>query len=409
MDRIRRLTKRPTQAVILAGGRGTRLRPITDTVPKAMVPFEGKPFLEHILAMLRDQGFRSVLLLLGYLPDRFIEHFGDGSRLGLHVDYDITDPDDQTSYRVRTARPKLDEGFLLMYCDNYWPMRMNDMWTTYIASGAPAQVTVYANHDGYSRSNIIMDDAGMIHVFDRSRSTPGLSGLEIGYAILPRTIVDLLRDDDAVFEQLVYPKLASAGLLGGYLTEHRYYSVGGHERMGLTQTFFRRTPTVILDRDGVLNERPARAHYVRHPEEFHWLPGAQEGLRILHESGFRVIVVSNQAGISRGAMTETDFERVTERMRVDAETAGGRIDAVYHCPHGWDEGCSCRKPRPGMLFQAQHDHQLDLTRTWFIGDDERDGEAARTAGCPFGLVDVQASLLDHVRALVSAPVVEDLG
>ena len=73
-------------------------------------------------------------------------------------------------------------------------------------------------------------------------------------------------------------------------------------------------------------------------------------------------------------------------MRAEAAAAGGRIDAIYHCPHDWDEGCACRKPRPGMLFQAQRDHHLDLTRTFFVGDDERDGQAAAAAGAPFVLV-----------------------
>lgn len=408
VDRTSRLTRRPTQAVILAGGRGTRLRPLTDTLPKAMIRFQGKPFVEHIIEMLREQGFSSVLLLLGYLPDIFVEHFGDGSRLGLRIDYDITAPDDLTAHRVRVARPKLDEGFLLMYCDNYWPMRMDDMWAAYLGSGAPAQVTVYANEDGYTRSSVLLDDAGMVAVFDRSRSTPGLRGVEIGYAILPRDVVDLLPDGNVLFEEAAYPPLAALGLLHGYWTEHRYYSVGGHDRLPLTEAFFRRVPTVILDRDGVLDRRPPRAEYVRSPDEFHWLPGALDALRILREAGFRVIVVSNQAGINKGAMTAADLDSVTEHMRGEAQAAGGRIDAVYHCPHDWDEGCACRKPRPGMLFAAQREHHLDLSRTWFIGDDDRDRQAADAAGCPFALVDADSSLLDQVRRLVAAPAAQAL-
>ena len=105
-----------------------------------------------------------------------------------------------------------------------------------------------------------------------------------------------------------------------------------------------------------------------------------------------MIVVTNQAGIARGEMTEEDLARIHDRMRGDAEEAGGRIDAIYHCPHGCDEGCACRKPRPGMLFQAQRDFHLDLSRVPFIGDDERDGQAADAAGCPFERVSEQTSL-----------------
>jgi D-glycero-D-manno-heptose 1,7-bisphosphate phosphatase len=121
---------------------------------------------------------------------------------------------------------------------------------------------------------------------------------------------------------------------------------------------------------------------------------------MLAQAGYRVIIASNQAGIARGAMTEEDLEAVHAKMRGEAEQAGGRIDAIYHCPHGWDEGCECRKPRPGMLFQAQREHHLDLTRTYFIGDDERDAEAASAAGCRFAMVTESSPLPELTRKLI---------
>ncbi len=401
--------RRPTQAVILAGGRGSRLAPITDTIPKAMVPFHGKPFLEWILDMLREQGFEKVLLLLGYKAEVIQEHFGDGTGFGLRVEYDVTDADDLTASRVRRADDKLDETFLLLYCDNYWPMRFDEMWAAYLASGRPAQITVYSNRDGYTRDSVIVEDDGRVSVFDRKRTTPNLSGVEISYAILDRaTVLELLPpreafpEGDHLFED-IYTPLAARGDLNAYVSDHRYYSVGGHERLPLTDAFFARTPTVILDRDGTLNERPPRAQYVTRPEDFVWLPGALEALRRLRETGHRVIVVSNQAGINRGALTAEDLEAIHASMRRDVEAAGGRIDAIYHCPHDWDEGCECRKPRPGMLFQAQRDFHLDLTRTPYVGDDDRDGEAAEAAGCPFEQVTDDHSLLDIVMAMTAAP------
>jgi D-glycero-D-manno-heptose 1,7-bisphosphate phosphatase len=123
-------------------------------------------------------------------------------------------------------------------------------------------------------------------------------------------------------------------------------------------------------------------------------------LRLLRQAGYRVIVVSNQAGIGRGVMSEDDLEAIHVKMRTEAERAGGRIDAIYHCPHDWNAGCECRKPRPGMLFQAQREHHLDLTRTFFLGDDERDAEAARAAGCPSAMVTSGATLLDRARELI---------
>jgi histidinol-phosphate phosphatase family protein len=398
--------QRPTQAVILAGGRGTRLRPITDARPKPMVEFHGKPFLEYIVEMLRDQGFERILMLLGYLPEAIQGHFEDGDRWGVDIEYSVTGPDDLTAHRVKVAADLLDPCFLLLYCDNYWPMRFDDMWKRFAEANVPAMVTVYTNRDGYSRDSVRVDESGFVEVFDRSRTSPGLSGVEISYAILERSVLGLLPAEDALFEEAVYPPLVDRGELLAYVTDHRYYSVGSVERLPRTERFLARRPAVILDRDGVLNERPPRAQYVRRPEEFHWLPGAQAALRLFQEAGYLVIVVSNQAGIARGAMTGADLARIHDRMRAEAAAAGGSIDAIYHCPHDWDQDCECRKPKPGMLFSAQRDFELDLTRTPFIGDDERDAEAAAAAGCPALLVSERATLLDIARGLVRDGLVE---
>lgn len=400
--------ERPRQAVIFAGGRGTRLGSLTDRRPKPMVEFHGRPFLEYLIELVRDEGFERVLLLLGYLPDVIIDHFGDGQRLGIDITYDVTAPDDETTYRFQHAleRQLLDECFLLLYCDNYWPMRFDEMWDAFRHRDLAAQITVYANRDAYSRDGVRVGDDGLVDVFDRGRTHPGLAGVEIGFAVVRRDdVAGLLPDPSAAeaqqpFEAAVYPELTARRRLGAYCTEHRYYSVGDQRRLSRTDAFFARRPAVILDRDGVLNVRPPRAQYVRRPDEFVWLPGALDALRRLHEAGFLVIVVTNQAGVGRGEMTLDDLADVHAAMCRDAADAGGWIDAIYFCPHDWDEGCECRKPKPGQLFQAQRDHDLDLSRTPFIGDDERDEQAARAAGCPSILLTDDRSLHDVVADLV---------
>jgi histidinol-phosphate phosphatase family protein len=393
--------QRPTQAVILAGGRGTRMRPLTDMRPKPMVEIHGKPFLEYLVDMLREQGFERVLLLLGYLPDVIQDYFGDGSRWGVQIDYSVSDADDLTVRRVQLVKERLDPCFLLMYCDNYWPMYIEKMWERFTTANVPAMITVYSNKDKYSRDSVRVGADGYVDVFDRSRTTPGLQGIEISYAILTRPVLALLPEQDALFEEAVYPQLVKQRQLLAYVTDHRYYSVGSLERLPLTEAFLARRPTVLLDRDGVLNTKPPKAHYVRTWEEFEWLAGAKEALRLLSSAGYRVIIVSNQAGIARGAMTEAALTHIHERMQAEAVQAGGQIEAVYCCVHDWDEGCECRKPKPGMLFQAQRDFHLDLSRTLFIGDDERDAQAADAAGCPSVLVSDERPLLDVARKLVS--------
>ena len=231
--------------------------------------------------------------------------------------------------------------------------------------------------------------------------------MEISYAIISKRIVHQLSDANVLFETTVYPELAARRQLSAFVTEHRYLSVGAHHRLPLTEEFFRRRKTIILDRDGVLNRRPARAAYVRRREEFEWLPGALRALELLHAAGYRVVVVSNQAGVARGALSEDDLADVHRAMSEQAAAGGARIDRIYYCPHDWDAGCECRKPRPGMLFQAQRDLNLDLTRTYFLGDDERDAEAADLAGCLFGKISEDQSLIDWVRALLDQPSTEE--
>ena len=135
--------ERPTQAVILAGGRGTRLRPLTDQRPKPMIEIGGKPFLEYQVEQLRDQGFERILLLLGYLPEVVQDYFGDGSRWGVRIDYSVTDVDDDTGRRIKLAESRLDPHFLLLYCDNYCPLRFDEMWKTYQEANVPAMLTAY--------------------------------------------------------------------------------------------------------------------------------------------------------------------------------------------------------------------------------------------------------------------------
>jgi D-glycero-D-manno-heptose 1,7-bisphosphate phosphatase len=201
--------------------------------------------------------------------------------------------------------------------------------------------------------------------------------------------------------------LAERRELSAFVTDHRYMSVGAHHRLPRTEDFFRRQKTVILDRDGVLNRKPPQATYVRSWAEFEWLPGALEALQRLHAGGYRVVVVSNQAGIARHAMTEADLAEIHRVMKAEIEAAGGRIEAIYYCPHDWDAGCECRKPLPGMLFQAQRDLNLDLSRTYFVGDDERDGEAADHAGCLFAKISPDRPLAEWVGELLNDQKTED--
>lgn len=140
-------------------------------------------------------------------------------------------------------------------------------------------------------------------------------------------------------------------------------------------------PAVFIDRDGTLN---VEKNYLHKWEDWEWIPGAVEAIQRLNAAGYLVIVVTNQAGIARGYYTEADVLELHQRVDEDLKKQGGRIDGYYYCPHHPEYGevrdCSCRKPEPGMLLQAAREHDIDLPRSFMIGDKAADIEAGLAVG-----------------------------
>jgi methyl halide transferase len=143
-----------------------------------------------------------------------------------------------------------------------------------------------------------------------------------------------------------------------------------------------RTWTLFLDRDGVLNQR-IPDDYVRRWEDWHWKPGVLEALKAFSGWFGEIVVVTNQRGIARGLYTEADLADIHAHMIAEVQAAGGRIDAVYHCPHDKDAGCDCRKPQPGMLLKAAAEHAgVHLEKALLVGDSLSDLQAAHAVGMP---------------------------
>jgi D-glycero-D-manno-heptose 1,7-bisphosphate phosphatase len=146
-------------------------------------------------------------------------------------------------------------------------------------------------------------------------------------------------------------------------------------------------PTLFLDRDGVINERTP-GDYVRSPEMFEPTEGLGEAMRRLAKTFGRIVVITNQAGIGRGLMTEADLATVHQKMFGLVQDAGGRIDGVYHCPHAKDAGCCCRKPATGMAWLALADFpEIDFTNAWLVGDSASDMQFAQALGMRCALIE----------------------
>ncbi len=391
------------QAVILAGGRGTRLEPFTETNPKPMYVVSGKPFLEYLILQVKSFGIKDILLLVGWCSEKITDYFGDGSKWGVHIEYSTLPVENETGARLNKAyeEGKIKEEFLLMYCDNYCPINFIKLVREYRQKDSLIQLTVYKNADGYTKNNISLTEDNCLEVYDKTRTAPNLSVVDIGYAIINRSVLDkYLIKENFNFEKLVYPQIVEAKKMNATVVESRYYSVGNWERMELTKEFFNGQKYIFLDRDGTMNTRPPQADYVKKPEEFVWLPGAKEAILKLNKNGYRIILVSNQPGLARGALTETDLNNIHKKMNDDLAQIGAEIFAIYYCPHNWDEGCECRKPKPGMFFKAQKDYSIDLTKCWMIGDDERDMHAGGDAGCKCIYVSEQHPLSEAVDRVI---------
>ena len=135
---------------------------------------------------------------------------------------------------------------------------------------------------------------------------------------------------------------------------------------------------LILDRDGVINQDSD--DYIKSPEEWMPIPGSLEAIAHFNQLGIKVVVATNQSGVGRGLFTLDTLAAIHQKMQAMLKAAGGHIDGVYFCPHHPDDGCDCRKPKPGLLLQIQRDFNIDLTQAIVVGDSLRDIQAAQAVG-----------------------------
>ena len=152
--------------------------------------------------------------------------------------------------------------------------------------------------------------------------------------------------------------------------------------------------TIFLDRDGVINKE---VNYLSKIDDFKFIDGVFETCYFLKNLGFEIIVVTNQSGIARGYFSENDFKLINNWMINQFKLNKVEILDVFYCPHSNESNCECRKPKPGMLFQAQRDFNFDLTKTFFVGDDIRDKEASQEANSKFVMVNNSYKLIDFVN------------
>lgn len=158
---------------------------------------------------------------------------------------------------------------------------------------------------------------------------------------------------------------------------------------------------VFLDRDGVINRLVMRK-YVTSWERFEFLDGVIESIARLADAGFLIIIITNQSAINRGQMTAADLEKIHERMMTEIENGGGRVDAIYHCPHTPEENCPCRKPETGMFDRVNQDFEIDYPNSWFVGDFDSDREVAEKMNLKFILAKGDGGLKKAVDEILES-------
>lgn len=391
-------SKKIKQAVILAGGMGVRLRPYTYDNPKLMVPVNGRPFAEYLIDILKKNGIEEIVFLLGYLPEKVQEYFGDGKKRGLKIFYSVNPVDDFTGTRVLKAKNLLHDRFLLMYCDNFIHLDLKKLFDFHIKKKALMTKVVYTNRYGLTKNNLFLGEDGYVKKYDNKRLEPNLNGVDLGFFVVEKEVLKHMPEKDFWLHD-IFPKLISKKKLAGYATDNLYYSLSTVERLKQTERFFAPRKVIFLDRDGVINKKIPK-DYVKKWKEFEFLTGALEAIAKLTKAGYEIYIISNQAGIGRGLMNEGALFEIHKNMEKEIEKHGGEIKGIYYCPHHWNDNCLCRKPKPGMLFRAAIERQIDLPSAVFVGDDERDIQAGIAAGCLTFLVKTDKNLLDTVKLIL---------
>lgn len=397
------------KVVIMAGGKGTRMLSIASDIPKPMIPIEGRPVLEHEIECLCEQGFTDILITVGHLGNVIMDYFGDGLKFGVHITYYFEKEPLGNAGALFQVKDQLTDDFLLLNADAMFDIDFNRFVQYHKTHDAVATLFTHPNSHPYDSGVIIADEHMAVRKwlakedecpeYFKNRVNAGLHVLN--KRILEQTVEGGKIDLD---RQLLKP-LAGTGQMYCYDspeyvkdmgTPERYYAVCKDFANGIVKArnLKNRQKAIFLDRDGTINEYVG---FLTDIKEFRLLDGVAEAIRKINASGYLAIVVTNQPIIARGEVSFTELQEIHNKMETLLGAEGAYIDAIYFCPHHPDKGfegerveykisCDCRKPKPGMLLKAAEDFNIDLSRSWMVGDGKNDVEAGKNAGCKTVLI-----------------------
>ena len=397
------------EAIILAGGLGTRLRGVIGEIPKCMAPVDGKPFLQYQLEWLSRFDVGHVVLSVGYLREQVMD-FVNAREWPFKVTYAIEKEPLGTGGGIRLALSKCKGNkVFVLNGDTFYNVDLKALNFT-----APVTLALKPMRD-FDRYGAVDWDGDLVNAFREKQ--PCAEGLINGgiYAI-DRSQLDMsLFPKNFSFERDVLEPLANYGLVAGEVQEGYFIDIGVPEDYARAQrelpeiqavlkasdtVVASKADTLFLDRDGVIN-RWLPGDYVHTWDQFVFLPGILESLRKWTKRFKRIILVSNQRGVGKGKMSMDELNAVFARMLSEISAAGGRIDAVYTCTE-LDKDHPMRKPQTGMFLAACRDFpDIAPERSLMLGDSEYDRAFAANCGMPFVLMET-ADLTLRFQAAASS-------
>ncbi len=409
-------------AVIMAGGKGTRIAALNSAVPKPMLPVCGKPVLEHQIACLREQGITDIILTVGYLADQIMAYFGDGSRFGVRMEYIREDAPLGTAGALFYLNGRVKDSFFLLNGDMIFNVDFQRMMDFHRAHDAEATLLVHPNNHPYDSGIIVADEDDRVCGWLTKEDERGWysNRVNAGVHVLSPHILELLmRPVKTDLDRDILRPSIPSGRIYAYRSPEYVKDMGTPERIqeverdletGFVQrkSLRQKQRAVFLDRDGTLNKYVG---FLKRPEQLELLDGAAEAVRRINRSGFLAIVVTNQPVIARGEVSWAELREIHNKLETLLGREGAYLDDIFICPHHPDKGfpgeraeykldCGCRKPKPGLLLQAAEKYNIDLSQSWMIGDSESDVRAGEAAGCRTVRLDAGLGLREAIDRLL---------
>lgn len=397
------------QAVIMAGGKGTRLASITKDIPKPMVPIMGKPLLEHQIERLKENGISDILLVVGHLGDVIRAYFQDGSNLGVNISYFVEEEPLGTAGALKLIKEQLKKDFVLLFGDLYLDVDFCRFMNFHKEKNSMVTLFAHPNSHPYDSDILVADENGCVTEWSYKNSvrTKDYRNLvNAGVYVINRDAIASLPEEKKVdLEKQLITKLIPDGVIYAYHSTEYVKDVGTPERLmkveqdvknGITKSrnLKKKQKVIFLDRDGTLNKHIG---FLKSPEELVLEEHAAEAVQKINESEYLAIVITNQPVVARGECSFDTLNAIHNRLHTLLGEKGAYIDGLYFCPHHPDKGfagevpelkieCDCRKPSIGMIRRAVEDYNIDLENSWMIGDTGMDVQTGINAGVKTALV-----------------------